>query len=509
MNDDRLLTDLPELGEMPNDRGSARPCELVQRMIDAFAEAEIQYCHWKSNRNLENALQGNEDLDILGRRSDAARIAPILARLDLKPARSGLDRIFPGIEDYYGLDERSLHIVHLQLHYQLVLGEPLIKNYHFPIEHVMLEDRIDDGAMPVPQPRCELAVYVLRTLLKVRVHHLLRRSGVEILRKEARKEIPFLLDGTTVREAAAFTSANFPGVDEQLYSSALTALWEGASTSKLLSLKRRVAREISDCRRRPGARAFAALLVRRANISIGRIRSGVMPRRHPMAGGLLIAITGADGSGKSTAVEALKTLLIPYFDLGEGLIGKPPKRSFSRAVDLLVGLVRKRFPETIGPARVGPTGHVNAPAFLQLLFGLQLACLATDRLREYRRMLGMRRRGLVIFSDRYPIPGIISMEAPLSDKLKVEANRWTRRWAKIEQEAHAAIGNPDLLLILRVHPDLAVSRQPEDGSEFVRWRSQEVWDLTEDPPAGGNVIDAHQSALDVRRQIMRLVWAEL
>jgi thymidylate kinase len=509
MNDDRSFSSSHDRDSNADGHEPRRPCELVRRMIEAFAESDIQYCHWKSNRNLDNALEGNEDLDILVRRSDATRIAPVLADLDFKPARSGPDRIFPGIEDYYGLDEASLHIVHLQLHYQLVLGEPLIKNYRFPIEGAMLKDRLLDGPMPIPHPRCELAVYVLRTLLKVRTHHLLRRSGVDVLRKEARKEIPFLLEGTSVEDAASFAAANFPGIDEALYEKALKALWNGAPTSTLLSLKRRVSREISDCQRRSGLRSLAALILRRANISLGRMKTGIMPRRRPMAGGLLIAVTGADGSGKSTAVQRLKKQLVPFFDLGEGLIGKPPKRFVSRTVDLTVALFRKRSPGTIGPARVGPTGRVDAPALLQMLFGLQLACLATDRLREYHRLLKMRRKGLVVFADRYPISGITSMEAPLSDKLNVDSNRWIRRWSTIERNSHAAIGDPDLLVTLRVHPDLAVSRQSGDGVEFVRWRSQEVWDLTRDTAESPEVIDAGQSATDVHREIIRLVWASL
>ena len=38
---------------------------LSKILFSKLNENQIEYCHWKSNRNLHKALNGEEDLDVL------------------------------------------------------------------------------------------------------------------------------------------------------------------------------------------------------------------------------------------------------------------------------------------------------------------------------------------------------------------------------------------------------------------------------------------------------------
>ena len=49
-----------------------------------------------------------------------------------------------GVEDYIGLDEFSGKLVHLHLHWQLVIGERNIKSIRVPWENLFLERRVFD-----------------------------------------------------------------------------------------------------------------------------------------------------------------------------------------------------------------------------------------------------------------------------------------------------------------------------------------------------------------------------
>ena len=39
--------------------------QSIDRMLRAFDEKGVVYCHWKSNEHLAEALKGDTDLDVL------------------------------------------------------------------------------------------------------------------------------------------------------------------------------------------------------------------------------------------------------------------------------------------------------------------------------------------------------------------------------------------------------------------------------------------------------------
>ena len=65
-----------------------RTLELVSSLCRALEEAEIHYCHWKSNESLDRSASGENDLDLLVSRAEApswADAAVIPARIGTKP----------------------------------------------------------------------------------------------------------------------------------------------------------------------------------------------------------------------------------------------------------------------------------------------------------------------------------------------------------------------------------------------------------------------------------------
>jgi thymidylate kinase len=67
---------------------------------------------------------------------------------------------------------------------------------------------------------------------------------------------------------------------------------------------------------------------------------------------------------------------------------------------------------------------------------------------------------------------------------------------------------PDLLIVLRVNPEICVERKTDEPSDSVRSRTQEIWSLDWcNTPA--YVIDASQSKSHVVSDVMKLVWSHL
>ena len=93
---------------------------IVATLCRRLAEAEISYCHWKSNDVLERSASGENDLDLLVSRTDAERFTAILHDLGFKAAHETHPWGMPGILDYYGYDETADRLVHAHIHYQLI-----------------------------------------------------------------------------------------------------------------------------------------------------------------------------------------------------------------------------------------------------------------------------------------------------------------------------------------------------------------------------------------------------
>lgn len=223
----------------------------------------------------------------------------------------------------------------------------------------------------------------------------------------------------------------------------------------------------------------------------------------------MIAFVGPDGSGKSTAIENIDRWLGGFLNITLGHMGKPPKSLTSRVVDRLVSLVERMTGSTSPPARTPPDREVAGGSTLHSLYAWQLCRLARDRKRESDRFARATRHGEIILCDRYPMPGLTSMEGTHGHRLHKARGRLARRWIRLERNVHDSIARPDLSIGLRVAPEMAASRQPDDGPEFVSFRADEFFVFSEANAQMLSVVDASEPIDDVSRRVRRLVWNAL
>ena len=80
-----------------------------------------------------------------------------------------------------------------------------------------------------------------------------------------------------------------------------------------------------------------------------------------------------------------------------------------------------------------------------------------------------------------------------------------KRLINLELKYYHQILPPELLIVLKLDPMIALQRKQEEG---VLERSKEFWECDwEDTTA--HVVDASQSKEEVLSQVMRLVWSKL
>jgi thymidylate kinase len=63
-----------------------------------------------------------------------------------------------------------------------------------------------------------------------------------------------------------------------------------------------------------------------------------------------------------------------------------------------------------------------------------------------------------------------------------------------------------MTFLLVVSPDVAVTRQPGDGDEYVKTRANEVLSFSKNKSSNMEIIDAHQSIENVQKSLKEIIW---
>ncbi len=277
--------------------------DLVVALCRALEDEGIRYCHWKSNEAIDRSASGENDLDLLIDRSDADRFGEVLHRLGFKQARPAPSREVPGLIDHYGLDVRSGRLVHLQAHYQLVLGDDMTKNFHLPVERAYLDSVGAGGLIRVPAPEFELAVFVIRMILKHSTWDA-QLCLLGALSASERRELTHLQAQVPEPGRAAALAERLPFLSPALVERCLRSLESPPSRWRRASLARSLERDLAAYARHPRSVDIARRTIRRG-LRGARHVAGPPARKRFVAGGALIAVVGPDAAVATSVVDRL------------------------------------------------------------------------------------------------------------------------------------------------------------------------------------------------------------
>ena len=184
----------------------------------------------------------------------------------------------------------------------------------------------------------------------------------------------------------------------------------------------------------------------------------------------LIAVIGCDGAGKSTVSEAsLAWLRSSYGPATAAHLGKQAGN---------VARVIARLP-VVGPRldhaiqrKVDRTRELSARRSPGLFAALVISVFSLRSRRRFRRMMALRRQGLIIVTDRYPqleVPG--AYDGP---DLSVAASgsaivRWLARREQAGYEWMTRF-RPDLVIRLNVDLQTAHARKPDHRRDLLSVR---------------------------------------
>lgn len=458
---------------------------------------------------LSRSASGDNDLDLLIGRADVQRFTGILFGLGFKQAQDPSPQQMPGVLDYYGYDKEADKLVHVHAHYQLVLGHDATKNYRLPIERPFLESSVQGDLFKVPAPEFELIVFAIRMALKHSTWDaILGRQGS--LSIAERQELEYLEARASQTRIYDTLDQHVPYVDAMLFDDCMRSLQPNCPFWRRITVGQRLQSRLRAHARRSQIPDLFLKLWRRVVGAVRRRIFGQVSRKHMASGGAMIALVGGDGAGKSTVVDGLHTWLSKEFDTVKVHMGKPPWSWTTIAVrgTLKIGRSLGMYPYTRAPIRY--TFDINSVVFPGYPWLLREVCTARDRYLAYVKARRFATNGGIVICDRFPLPQIQLMDRPQSERMTstVQTNRLIKFLIKQEEKYYRHIMLPELVIVLRLDPEIAVQRKTDEDAASVRARTTEIWELDwQQTPT--HVIDANQSKADVLSKLKVLIWSEL
>jgi len=494
---------------------------LVLKVCQALAEEDMAYCHWKSNNALDRSARGDNDLDLLVSRNDAPRFTELLYRLGFKRVKAPTEKQMPGVLDYFGYDAEADRMVHVHAHYQLILGHDMTKNYRLPIERPYLELAVQGDLFKVPAPEFEFIVFVIRMTFKHSTWDaILGREGA--LTTAERRELVYLQARVNQDRVAGLLQRHLPYISIEMFNNCLQALQPACSTWTRAKVSRELQTQLQ-------ANAHYALSVepllklwRRAALFIRRRVFKSATKYQFEWGGTMIAIVGGDGAGKSTAVEALYAWLSKHFETGCVHLGKPAWSWATIAIRgvLKIGQILGLYPVEASVPETLEQESLVSPGYPWLV---REVCRARDRYWTYVKARRFAAKGGLMICDRFPLPQIQLMDGPQARRFirqlmegpqtqRFMSPRPASRLAKFlvqrEESYYHQMAWPEIVIVLRVDPEVAVQRKTDEDATSVRERSTEIWQQTWEG-TNAHLIDASQSKADVLTKLKALMWSEL
>ena len=478
--------------------------DLIVKLCEILAAKKIDYCHWKSNTFLDRSASGDNDLDLLINPAHAQRFTEILYGMGFKETLIPKDEELPGIRDYYGYDQKTGRLIHVHAHFQLILGNDLSKNYRLPLEQVYLHSSVQQDLFRVPSPEFELVVMVIRMVLKHSTwDSILMRHGQ--LSSSERSE----MDDLSKRASSADVETvllHLPGLSRNLFDLCLQSLQPGCSFWTRIKAGEQLQKVLMAYARRPHWLDIVLKFSRRVWHPILKLIFRYAPKNRFANGGLFIAIVGGDGAGKTTAIDELYRWLSKTYEVKKIHMGKPAWSWTTTVIRgaLKIGTFLRLYPfeGDIYEESSQPHGY---PWFIRTV------CTARDRYQTYIQARRFSSNGNLVLCDRYPFPGFMKMDGPQCESAATSSKKmnWFIRFlVNKEKSYYEQIKTPDLLIVLKLDPEVAVRRKVDETAISVRARSSEVWN-SDWKELSAFEVDANKSKEEVLSQIKAIVWEHL
>lgn len=447
---------------------------LMSPVLECLREmdaAGISWVSWKNNHEIALCLDGKSDLDIYVPRHHSKDMQSVF----LKNGWVRLDNVFqkfPWVYHYY-LVGQSGKIYHLHVYSKVVTGESAIKEYVLPLDDYLISNRIKgDYGVWILNPEAQAYVFAVR--------HLLKGAGIASRYRYSKE-----LDSYRKEAAELPLNVAFDGAEKPI---SLCGFY-GASglKEKEISLPKLAASLKFRFLCYPYLRGgLLSPHLRRIRFQFFRVINRVFLRRKKvfLDGGVVVAVTGADGSGKSTMLEGSYQALGRFISVKKFHIGKPLPRIIDRFISLLSSFNKGKN----GSNAVAYSDHKTSKAS-SVSLAIISSLVAFFRMRMAIRCQAYARNGFLVLVDRWPTSELGKMDGP---RIRIsERSGWAVRWLMaFERWAYSRMPRADLCIRFRVSLPVAIERNQKrsivEDEEYLIKRHLEN---SENTPLASSIVD--------------------
>ena len=487
---------------------------LSNLLFKHLNNSNIKYCHWKSNEHLLAGLRGDTDLDILVDRKSCTQLYTILNNLNFIRGKGRSYLSYTSIEDFIGFDKETGKLIHLHIHYELMIGKKFIKGLRLPWEKIIFDTTIENNTTyhtRTINPNIEIILLILRNVLKR--HSLLKKSELKFPNDEM-VELEWLkehIENLKIQEFSCnlinedfaeklikFLKNNNYKNNVNLYKSAFYFFKKQFNLSSVpINL----------------TYYFKKFQAAVSFINFKKLDKPIPYRRTLPQGGLVITFVGVDGSGKSTLIKIIKDWLswkldvsLIYFGSGDG------KSSLLRLPIKIVAQFLANRRGNIIERTEKEVHEKNSGALKKIAKNIWAITLAMEKKAKLFKMLKARSKGLIVLTDRFPQTQTEGYnDGPLLGKWKTSKSKLKKKIADWEYNIYnlANYHSPDILIKLFIPAELAVLRK-NDTPLFMLEKKIDVINKME---YGKNTliikIDSSKTVEKTELEIKQLIWQTL
>lgn len=487
--------------------------DLSAKLITALNYHVIDYCHWKNNHDLEKSLSGEDDLDLLVRRQHYSRFLQLILSLGFKEAYNRKNKI-PFIFHFYGLDSETGTLIHLHVHLNIITGESHTKNYHLPLEKLILDNSIyHSSGCKIPCPEVELIIFILRYYIKISC-----LPGTLLMWKKRRafsnefdhiyRNIDHDKVSSLLKTYAVFIPGDF-----------FTEMCRGYVGKRDVLLKVCIGLKLRQaisplCR----FSAISSFIARYSQIVYRFINKFITREKKILvSGGAIIAITGLDATGKSTVAGEIHHWLSRDFAARSLHVGRPKAR-LETVWFRPVLIMKKLLKFELRTVTTRTYGHGIEPVSddthrQNIIYALRCLILGYERYQLLKYANRLRAKGYIVVCDRYPSLNVGKMDSPRIGEVH-ESYRLIGLIGRIERKLYNAMPVPDVIFNLRIPFDIALQRnrarvkndKETDAQLHKRYRENSGLHYE---TRHFEIIDATQDLQTVLRKLKEKVWAIL
>jgi thymidylate kinase len=408
---------------------------MQNRLLDflnELDERDIKYVSWKNNHEIELSINGESDLDIHVPLKDRDKFSQLMVKNNWISVFNPV-AVYPFVEHYFLIIGEN-KIYHLHVYFKIVTGESWIKEFNLPLSEFLIENRFEIKGLFVLNNKAQAYLFTIRHLLKCGSisSRILYSKELESYKSEwllcnydarkLQKYGPLSLDGL-IDSSGLLDDFGMSG-----YFNSFMFRMKLTPYLRLNYIALPVYRSISFFRR-----LFNKLFFKKKKLMKGK--------------GCVVAISGVDGSGKSSMVDSIDACLSKFLTIKRLSLGKPQGK--------LIEFARKLFSSK--RPKTNSSSKENSFYDTGLFKGASLLILAILRLFESWKSQYYINKGYIVLVDRWPTRERGKMDGP-KVYISNTSNSLVKLFSKLEKMIYNAIPKADICVFLEVSVDTAIKR---------------------------------------------------